>query len=496
AVVSQTGTQEFPSIASDGANGAIIAWDDTRNGPASDVYAQHVGASGNPQWSLGGVAISTATLYQTNPFVTTDSNGGAVILWRDNRGFSSIDIYAQRVNALGVTQWTPDGVQLTTAPANASTTPLVWDGNAVITAFTDFRNGPGDIYAQRVEGHYGYWGHPEPVVTSVADVPKDQGGHVAVNWTASQRDVTNPHTVDSYTIWRAVNTVPFGVDASQVLQDIKDARGKQGHIYLSAGPATDYYWELVGTQAAHGWAGYSFSAETRADSVAGNSANERFMVAAQTNADNFVAFQSNAVQGHSVDNLAPATPLLLTISQAGANAVLNWKPVPDADLAHYTLYRKTGSGVTPVIGNFLTQESLTNHIDAGAAAGGYYYIVVAVDAHGNMSAPSNEVSLNGSTGVDGATPLAHLVVDANAPNPFASQSEFRVGLPRAANIDVSLYDVGGRLVGVRHVAGVKGWQKVAIDGRDTSGRALASGVYFYRVSAAGETITRKMVIAR
>ncbi|HET6462755.1 MAG TPA: T9SS type A sorting domain-containing protein, partial [Candidatus Krumholzibacteria bacterium] len=372
----------------------------------------------------------------------------------------------------------------------------VWDGTAAIMAMHDYRNSVADIFAQRVEGRYGYWGHPEPLITSVADVPRDQGAHVAVNWTASQRDVNSPRTVDYYTVWRAVNAVPFGVDASQVLHDIKDTRGKHGTLYLSAGPNTDYYWELVGTQAAHGWAGYSLSAETRSDSVAGNAGNERFMVAAQSDADDFVAFQSNAVVGHSVDNLAPSTPLLLTIAQSGTNALLNWKPVSDPDFDHHILYRKTGSGVTPVPGNFLSNEALTNHTDTGAAPAGYYYIVVAVDTHGNVSAPSNEVSLSGSTGVDGSTPPAHLVVDANAPNPFAGTSTFRVGLPRAGAIDVAIYDVGGHLVGKEHVSGVKGWQKVAIDDHDVSGHTLASGVYFYRVHAVGETITRKMVIAR
>jgi hypothetical protein len=34
------------------------------------------------------------------------------------------------------------------------------------------------------------------------------------------------------------------------------------------------------------------------------------------------------------------------------------------------------------------------------------------------------------------------------------------------------------------------------DGHDDHARALPSGVYFYRVRAAGETATRKLVIAR
>jgi hypothetical protein len=41
-----------------------------------------------------------------------------------------------------------------------------------------------------------------------------------------------------------------------------------------------------------------------------------------------------------------------------------------------------------------------------------------------------------------------------------------------------------------------GWQRVTFDGRDARGNPLASGVYFGRITAAGETQTMKMVIRR
>jgi hypothetical protein len=46
------------------------------------------------------------------------------------------------------------------------------------------------------------------------------------------------------------------------------------------------------------------------------------------------------------------------------------------------------------------------------------------------------------------------------------------------------------------IAGVKGWQEIPFSGLNDRGEALASGVYFYRVSAGGKAITRKMLIAR
>ena len=41
-----------------------------------------------------------------------------------------------------------------------------------------------------------------------------------------------------------------------------------------------------------------------------------------------------------------------------------------------------------------------------------------------------------------------------------------------------------------------GWREIPFDGHGADGNLLASGVYFYRIQASGQTITRKMVIAR
>lgn len=41
-----------------------------------------------------------------------------------------------------------------------------------------------------------------------------------------------------------------------------------------------------------------------------------------------------------------------------------------------------------------------------------------------------------------------------------------------------------------------GFVRIPFDGRDDAGRSLASGVGFYKVTANGHTVTRRMVVAR
>ncbi len=261
-------------------------------------------------------------------------------------------------------------------------------------------------------------------------------------------------------------------------------------------PTTDYYWEWVGNQDAMFDKAYSFAAATRADSVAGNLSVHQFRVVAHT-ADAFVLFKSLPAFGYSVDNLAPAAPLLLTAQRVGPDVHLRWNGVRVPDLRNYSLYRATSSGVTPVPINFLESAEDTLAVDANAPSSALYYIVTALDVHANQSDPSNEAHVSPLTGIGDAPSIKALTVLANHPNPFTTSTDLEIGLPAASDISIEVYDVAGRRVSALEARGAAaGWRRVPFAGVDRNGHLLASGVYFYRVTAAGNTVTRKMVITR
>jgi hypothetical protein len=144
------GTQQYPTIVSDGAGGAIITWHDARVGATFDIYAQRVSAAGKALWTADGVAICTAAGDQSYPTIAADGMGGAIITWSDDRnGTGSNDIYAQRVNAAGAVQWTANGVAVCTADSAQLIPTLIADdwGWSIIT-WTDGRGGNWDIYTQ------------------------------------------------------------------------------------------------------------------------------------------------------------------------------------------------------------------------------------------------------------------------------------------------------------------------------------------------------------
>src|SRR6267143_2061807 len=152
AISTAANNQTYPAITSDGSGGAIITWQDLRSGTSIDIYAQRINASGAVQWTGNGVPISLAASDQVYPVITSDGAGGAIITWYDYRSGTNYDIYAQRINASGAVQWTGDGATISLA-ANGQYNPLITSdgsGGAIITWY-DNRSGTSyDIYAQRI----------------------------------------------------------------------------------------------------------------------------------------------------------------------------------------------------------------------------------------------------------------------------------------------------------------------------------------------------------
>ncbi len=83
------------------------------------------------------------------------------------------------------------------------------------------------------------------------------------------------------------------------------------------------------------------------------------------------------------------------------------------------------------------------------------------------------------------------------PNPFAGTSRIAFVVPEASHVTLRLYDSAGRLVGtlVDEERGA-GTFEVPWDGTDASGRRVASGVYFIRMSAGAATAESKIVLAK
>jgi hypothetical protein len=108
---------------------------------------------------------------------------------------------------------------------------------------------------------------------------------------------------------------------------------------------------------------------------------------------------------------------------------------------------------------------------------------------------------NGAVSLASRTPGAALPASyelaQNVPNPFNPSTDIRFALPQAGKVNLSIYNVLGQ-----HVKSLvdgymdAGYQTVTWDGTDNRDNIVASGVYFYKLSAEGYTNTKKMLLLK
>ena len=476
--------QSDPSIVSDGAGGAIIVWVEQRNNGSTDIYAQRIDGSGTPQWTVNGVEICGAQDNQEDPGVVSDGAGGAIVTWKDARGGGNMvaDIYARRVDSAGVVQWTSDGVAICTA-ANAQTFPTLTPdgaGGAIIT-WSDNRDGLSlNIYARRVNATGTVQWTADGVALCAAannqDAPTiatDGAGGAIVTWFDGRNGLTDIYAqrvnAAGALQWTADGIAICGAaDSQNDPQVVSDGAGGAIVTWNDSRDAgttvVDIYAQRVNGSGAAQWTADGVALCTAAGS----------QVFARITADD------------------------------AGGAVVTWQDTRSGGL-NYDIYaqRILSSGAVHWTANGVALCTAANgQIDPTIVGDGFGGALVAwgdlrsgstFDIYGNRVTPGGAIP----TGVGGTPAALSMVLGDSYPNPFSAGTALDLTLRREADVSVEVFDVAGRRVRAIELGRMSaGATRLAFDGRDDRARVLPSGVYFYRVRAADETVTRKMVIQR
>ncbi len=526
ALCTATGTQQYPTITSDGEGGAIVTWNDYRSG-TSDIYAQRVNALGAVHWTKYGVALCTATGSQAHPTITSDGAGGAIVTWYDSRSGAN-DIYAQRVNASGTVRWTTNGVALCTATGYQENPTITSDGaGGAIVTWWDTRSGDWDIYAQSIDakGRAGFLG---PNIYSIRDVPGDQGGLVRITIERSKLDdaLENAFPVSTYNIWQRIDDAALlalvaqgsadaapgawmdkaslepSVDASSVsgwpLTELGDRYFVPSTEMLEAVAFPPGIWELLGSFAACQQDQYIYRASTLADSTASGIPYSVYMVSAHTTTPS-LWFMSDPDSGYSVDNIPPEPPEGLVAEQSymPTGLELSWNVNAANDLSHYVIYRDLSEGFVPTPENRVATPIEPEWFDESWSwSGGYYYKVSALDVHGNESGFAL-LAPDAITGIDTPNSPAASYLAQNYPNPFNPTTRIAFGLSEPAHVSLRIYDAAGRLVRALVESDRPAGNFTELwNGRDSNGRSVASGNYFCRLETAGGRLTRQLSLVK
>ncbi len=184
--------KEIASVSvSDGADGAVVVWVDTRSGE-SDLYAQRLTAAGNvvAGWPADGVALCLAPGFQDRVAVASDGAGGAIVVWQDYRSGPNGKIFAQRVTGAGVLAWQPDGIAVSADSSDQGAPALAPDGTGgALVVWQDARAGDYDLRWARLAAEGAVTPAPggAALVTAPGDqrrvrVVADAPGHVIAIW--------------------------------------------------------------------------------------------------------------------------------------------------------------------------------------------------------------------------------------------------------------------------------------------------------------------------
>jgi len=85
----------------------------------------------------------------------------------------------------------------------------------------------------------------------------------------------------------------------------------------------------------------------------------------------------------------------------------------------------------------------------------------------------------------------------NYPNPFNPSTTIKFNLPNPGNVKLSVYNIKGQLVKTLVDDFMpKDSHEIVWHGTDNNDRSVASGVYFYRLSANGRSETKKMLLMK
>lgn len=315
---------------------------------------------------------------------------------------------------------------------------------------------------------------PAPAISSVLDIPNDQGKQVRVIWFRSTYDGANDSLrVVSYGLWRRINDLS-GVRNSafkrvQVLNE-------DGHTYAVL---NSDLWDFIAEIPAVRFQRYAYVAPTLSDSTRrGRMYWSVFTVSAHTASGQF--FFSPPDSGYSLDNIPPRAPAHLRARLLDKNVLLSWGVSTDLDVDHFSIFRASHPGFVPSEETLLATANSNSFVDTNLAGGTrFYYIVVAYDSSWNRSEYSNEAAVI-LTSVEGpeVLPLQFRLYQ-NHPNPFNPITHIRYDVPKETDITIRIYDTVGREVAT------------LVDERKTAGsysvtwepRLVATGVYWCQMVA-------------
>jgi hypothetical protein len=204
-------------------------------------------------------------------------------------------------------------------------------------------------------------------------------------------------------------------------------------------------------------------------------------------------------------SLSPPAPASFSVDIGLGGAHLSWtlNTTTGSEIAGWRLYRAVNSYKPDSAWTMIAElpSSQLAYVDSDLLIGySYYYYLTTFDAEGRestMHTRTYEPLVPQSVGVNSTVNPTRFALSQNVPNPFNPTTTIPFNLSEAGEVRLTIHSVTGQIV--RTLADAQmgaGGHMVIWDGTDDAGRAVASGVYLYRLSTGERTLVRRLVVVR
>ncbi len=202
--------------------------------------------------------------------------------------------------------------------------------------------------------------------------------------------------------------------------------------------------------------------------------------------------QWSAAEKFVVDAVAVVELSSFTALEDRGRVRVNWVTASERENAGFNIYRSiTKDGVYHRLNDeLLVGDSPYMFVDEDVQIGRtYYYKLEALDIVG-------EGTLFGPVATTLRGPMSYSL-SPNYPNPFNPETTINYEVPKTGRLTLKIYNVLGQEVKTLVDEKLEpGYYRALWDGKDSTGRQMASGVYFYRIKSEGFAKSLKMMLLK
>jgi hypothetical protein len=170
---------------------------------------------------------------------------------------------------------------------------------------------------------------------------------------------------------------------------------------------------------------------------------------------------------------------------------LSWELSVTTGVIGFNMYRqeKSGQPLQLLNTNGLIPAERRTFVDRNVRTGRTYRYVLGLVRSDNSELRSDLATAS--------IPSLSLELHQNYPNPFNPSTMVSFTLPERTRVNLSVYDLDGRLVKTLLDGSVpEGFKEVRWNGTNQNGTGVASGIYLLRLKAGNKSLTRKMMLLK